>query len=85
MYMYIHVCIASYMYIYRYLRSTCLLSPSPSGGHVFITEKQGFQIELLTVNGGGRGSLLDIRDAMRRTGSLVLDRPGDLAFDSDAK
>ena len=39
-------------------------------GHVFVTEKGGFQIELLTVNGEGRGSLLE-----------DIQSPSDVVFD----
>ena len=49
------------------------------GGQVFLTEDQGFQIELVTVNGEGVGSLL-LHDVQQ---TRILPRPGDIAFDVD--
>ena len=49
------------------------------GGHIFITEDQGFQIELFTINGEGVGSfhLHDVQQTRN------LPRPGNVIFDMD--
>ena len=51
------------------------------GGQIFLTEEQGFQIELVTVNGEGLGSLL-LHD-VQQTRTLL--RPGDVVFDVDTR
>ena len=46
------------------------------GGQVFITETNGFQIELLTLNGENIGSLLKLENnplSLKKPGELVLD------------
>ena len=49
------------------------------GGHIFLTEDHGFQIELLTINGEGTGSFL-LHDVQQ---TRNLPRPGDVVFDMD--
>ena len=46
------------------------------GGQVFVTESNGFQIELLTVNGDSVGSLLKLSN-----NPLSLDKPGEVVLD----
>lgn len=46
------------------------------GGQVFITESNGFQIELLTLNGDNVGSLLKFSD-----NPLSVDKPGEVVLD----
>ena len=49
------------------------------GGHIAITETNGFQIQLVTYNEQGRGSLLDL--AM----DMILEKPQELVFDAEAR
>ena len=51
------------------------------GGHIFATERIGFQIELMTVNGEGVGSVLDF-DVDQKYQLNIL---GDVVFDSDRR
>ena len=48
------------------------------GGQVFVTETSGFQIELLTLNGVRRGSLLQLAD-----NPLFMQKPGEVVFDDE--
>ena len=50
------------------------LAYDAEGGHIFATEVAGFQIELLTVNGDGVGSLLD-----------DIQSPSDVVFDGETR
>ena len=50
------------------------------GGQVFVTETSGFQIELLTLNGGSVGSLLKLAD-----NPLFLQKPGEIVFDDESR
>lgn len=51
------------------------------GGHIFATERTGFQIELMTINGDGVGSVLDF-DVDQKYQLNIL---GDVVFDSDTR
>ena len=50
------------------------------GGQLFVTEDDGFQIELLTLNGDNIGSLLKFAE-----NPLYLDKPREVVFDNTSR
>ena len=50
------------------------------GGQLFVTENKGFQIDLVTLNGGNIGSLLKFPE-----NPLMLDKPGEVIFDDASR
>ena len=50
------------------------------GGQLFVTENNGFQIDLVTLNGDNVGSLLKFPE-----NPLMLDKPGEVVFDDASR
>jgi hypothetical protein len=52
-----------------------------AGGHIVLTETDAFQVKLVTADGLRHGSLLDLI----RERPLVVDKPGEVVFDSEMR
>ena len=53
------------------------------GGHIFLTDANSFEIKVVTVNGEGRGSMLEAK--VDDTRGSILHKPGELAVDSRSR